>query len=70
MILLSEKRDVFTQNLLGPIRREFYFQRVLFSGGITQVYICDNVLYHIYKGLIRWLKRPPLRQPFVFSYVC
>lgn len=46
MILLSEKRDVFTQNLLGPIRREFYFQRVLFSGGITQVYICDNVLYY------------------------
>ena len=35
MIWLSEKRDVFTQNFLDPIRRKFYFQRVLFSGGIT-----------------------------------
>jgi hypothetical protein len=25
MIWLSEKRDVFTQNFLDPIRRKFYF---------------------------------------------
>ncbi|MDX1298968.1 MAG: hypothetical protein R3260_12140, partial [Pseudomonas sp.] len=35
MIWLSEKRDVFTQNFLDPIRRKFYFRRVLISGGIT-----------------------------------
>ena len=35
MIWLSEKRDVFTQNFLDPIRGKLYFQRVLFSGGIT-----------------------------------
>jgi hypothetical protein len=35
MIWLSEKRDVFTQNFLDPIRRKFYLWRALFSGGIT-----------------------------------
>jgi hypothetical protein len=33
MIWLSEKRDVFTQNFLDPIRRKFYLWRALFSGG-------------------------------------
>jgi len=36
MIWLSEKRDVFTQNFLDPIRRKFYFWRALISGGITK----------------------------------
>lgn len=35
MIWLSEKRDVFTQNYLCPIRRKFYFWLALISGGIT-----------------------------------
>ena len=38
MIWLSEKRDVFTQNFLDPIRRKFYFRRVLISGGITNAH--------------------------------
>lgn len=36
MIWLSEKRDVFTQNFLDPIRRKFYIWRALISGGITR----------------------------------